>query len=112
MDNNFLSIGKAANYLGVSIDTLRRWDKEGKINSQRIDGKNRFFSLSEIQNVKEKNNNLKVSQAAEKLGISASTLRRYEKKGIVKPSRDEVGRRLYDVDLIQKAAGKIKNNAC
>ena len=25
----YLSIGQASNYLGVSISTLRRWDKEG-----------------------------------------------------------------------------------
>jgi len=30
-----LSIGEASEYLGVSIDTLRRWEKKGKIEPMR-----------------------------------------------------------------------------
>lgn len=36
MDNKLLPIGKTAKLLGVSIDTLRRWDKSGKFFSVRI----------------------------------------------------------------------------
>jgi molybdopterin-binding protein len=35
-----LSMGEAAKALGVSIDTLRRWDRAGKLNVTR-DGRNR-----------------------------------------------------------------------
>ncbi len=35
MDNKLLSIGEAAKKIGVSIDTLRRWDKKGVLRSLR-----------------------------------------------------------------------------
>ena len=31
----FLTVGQAASYLGVSKDTLRRWDRSGKLIAQR-----------------------------------------------------------------------------
>jgi len=40
---NRLSIGKAAKYLGVSIDTLRRWEKKGVITAYRSPGGHRYF---------------------------------------------------------------------
>jgi len=52
MDNKLLSIGQTANLLGVSIDTIRRWDKAGKIRSVRLKGKNRYFETSEVERIK------------------------------------------------------------
>jgi excisionase family DNA binding protein len=49
-----VSISKAARLLGVSIDTVRRWDKSGKLQSVRPDGKNRHFKISEIKAIKAK----------------------------------------------------------
>lgn len=52
MDNqpnlNLLSIGQASEYLGVSIDTLRRWEKKGKISSYRSPGGHRYFKKDEL----------------------------------------------------------------
>ena len=47
-NKDLISIGKAAELLGVSVDTLRRWDKLGIITSIRPNGKTRYFSLAEI----------------------------------------------------------------
>ncbi len=33
--NEFLTVGQAAEYLGVSRDTLRRWDNAGKLTARR-----------------------------------------------------------------------------
>ena len=33
--SEFLTIGQAASYLGVSRDTLRRWDRSGKLTARR-----------------------------------------------------------------------------
>ncbi len=44
-----LSLGEAAAALGVSVDTLRRWDRAGRIKTSR-DGRNhRLVSASEIE---------------------------------------------------------------
>ncbi len=40
---------KAAESLGVSISTLRRWDKEGKIKSIRTPGGQRRFCIEEYE---------------------------------------------------------------
>ena len=35
MNSSYITINEAAKFLGVSIDTLRRWDKNGKLKAIR-----------------------------------------------------------------------------
>lgn len=50
MDNKLISISKTASLLGVSIDTLRRWDKAGHLRSVRSGLRgHRFYNLSDIE---------------------------------------------------------------
>lgn len=46
------SIGVAAKQLGVSKDTLRRWEKAGKISAERTVRGHRRYDLSQLINVK------------------------------------------------------------
>ena len=48
-----LSISEAAYLLGVSTDTLRRWEKEDKITSSRTEGGHRRYDLTDILKDKE-----------------------------------------------------------
>lgn len=41
-------IGETARQLGVSIDTIRRWHRDGKIRAVRTVGQQRRFPQSEI----------------------------------------------------------------
>jgi putative resolvase len=41
-------IGQAAQLLGVSASTLRRWEREGKIESHRTEGGHRLYHLSQF----------------------------------------------------------------
>jgi len=41
-------IGQAADMLGVSIETLRRWDAEGTIKVERSTGGHRVVSIDEV----------------------------------------------------------------
>ncbi len=43
-----LTLGEAAQALGVSIDTLRRWDRKGKIKTARDERNHRRIPFSEI----------------------------------------------------------------
>lgn len=46
-----------------------------------------------------------ISEAAEKTGLSADTLRYYEKIGLLPPAaRDEGGRRIYGGEMLRRAA--------
>jgi molybdopterin-binding protein len=44
-----LRIGQAAELLDVSVETIRRWDAEGRIRTQRSGGGQRMVPLSEIR---------------------------------------------------------------
>jgi excisionase family DNA binding protein len=45
----FVSIGKAAKILGVSMVTLRRWDEDGKLVSVKTEGGHRRYDISKIK---------------------------------------------------------------
>jgi len=47
-----LSIGEAARLLGVSVDTLRRWEADGLIAATRTPGNQRRYDLAEIERVR------------------------------------------------------------
>lgn len=53
MSNKRLSIGKAAKHLGVSLDTLRRWDAKGKLPAKRSKGGHRYYSRLDLDLYKE-----------------------------------------------------------
>lgn len=46
--HSLYSISEAAEFLGVSIDTLRRWEAKNKITAYRLKG-DRYFPLAELQ---------------------------------------------------------------
>lgn len=48
MTEKQLTISEAAEALGVSIQTLRRWESQGKITATRTLGDQRRFAQSEI----------------------------------------------------------------
>ena len=49
--NGTMRIGEAAELLGVSADTLRRWETSGRIRLRRSAGGQRLISLAEVRRV-------------------------------------------------------------
>jgi len=50
MEENLLTITEAAKFLGVSLDTLRRWDKSGKLVAIRKDGgTHRYYREKDLE---------------------------------------------------------------
>lgn len=50
LNKKFLTIGQTAKVIGVSLDTLRRWDKAGTLKPIRFkSGGNRYYDLESIQ---------------------------------------------------------------
>jgi molybdopterin-binding protein len=47
-----LSLGDAARALNVSVDTLRRWDRDGKIETTRDEGNRRRIPAAEIDRLR------------------------------------------------------------
>ena len=47
-----VSAAQASRMLGISLDTLRRWDREGKIDVRRDDANRRVVPLAEIDRLR------------------------------------------------------------
>ena len=45
----YVGIGEAAEALGVSIDTLRRWERTGKLTGERTPGGHRRYDLAKLR---------------------------------------------------------------
>jgi molybdopterin-binding protein len=46
-----IRIGRAADMIGVTVDTIRRWADDGKIQSSRSDGGQRLIPIEEVTRV-------------------------------------------------------------
>lgn len=97
----YISIGPASKHLGVSVDTIRRWERAGKLESHRLDGKNRYFRVSDLDAYKEMKP-LTTAEVATKLGVSQSTVRRLELSGELAPDRDHNAKRLYPISSVEE----------
>ena len=89
-----LTVSQAAKFLKVSVDTLRRWDRSGKLTTRRSPGGNRRYSKEDLRNFKKTGTSsndtlLTVKDAAEKLQVSPLTIRRWDNEGKIKVTRDE-----------------------
>src|SRR4026209_2158275 len=52
MPRQNLSAAEAARALGISVDTLRRWDRDGKLRVERDAANRRVVPLSEIERLR------------------------------------------------------------
>lgn len=70
-----VSIKKAAEELGVSIKTLRRWEEKGKIKAERTHGGHRRYDLRDLRN-------LRVSQrkAGERITLGYARVSSHDQK--------------------------------
>jgi molybdopterin-binding protein len=52
MPREFYSAGEAARTLGISLDTLRRWDSQGRIKTRRDPSNRRIVPANEIERLR------------------------------------------------------------
>ena len=52
MPRQFYSAGEAAKTLGISLDTLRRWDRTGKLKTSRDASNRRIVAATEIDRLR------------------------------------------------------------
>jgi excisionase family DNA binding protein len=120
-NENLLTISEAAKTLGVSIDTLRRWDKKGHLNAIRLTPEShRYYSKEEISNLLPKND---IFNLAKTWTISKKTLplpQEYysETSDIFNARLERFGRELAKIKNMEKTfplivaiAGEIGNNS-
>ncbi len=100
------TISQAGEILGISAKTLRRWEKAGKITPKRTPTGNRFFTDEDLQNLRNLNSSktYSVSEVAKKIGVSAKTIRRWDKAGKFSAQRNASGNRIFqekDITLLK-----------
>ena len=62
--SRFIKIGKAAELLGVSIQTLRRWESSGTlVPDRKTSGKTRYYDLDKLLGLKNIESNLTIAYA-------------------------------------------------
>jgi excisionase family DNA binding protein len=52
MPRQFYAASEAAKRLGISLDTLRRWDRDGRIKTTRDSGNRRLVPAKEIERLR------------------------------------------------------------
>ncbi len=66
----YVKIGEASEILSVSIDTLRRWEKAGKIETIRTPGGTRLYKVKTLEKIQQK----KSSRSAKKITTPTSAV--------------------------------------
>ena len=52
MPREYYSVSEAAKTLGISVDTVRRWDRQGRIKAERDKSNRRVVPASEIERLR------------------------------------------------------------
>lgn len=62
--SRFVKVGQAARILGVSVQTLRRWEERGQLlPERRSDGGTRYYDLEKLLNLKDVETDLTIAYA-------------------------------------------------
>lgn len=78
--SEMLTISQAADEIGVSVDTIRRWEKKGLIKGTRSDKNYRLFNIEEIKRIHNKlsgnhtSNNYRILKAEKSTELTAIDL--------------------------------------
>jgi molybdopterin-binding protein len=73
------SVGEAARLLGVSVDTLRRWDQQGRIKTHRDPANRRRVPVREVERLRQRSGSRELSARNRISGI----VRRLEVDGLL-----------------------------
>lgn len=120
-NKSFLTIREAAKTLGVSIDTLRRWDKKGSLRSIRpTPTSHRYYQKEEISNLLPKNDllNLAKNWAVSQKSTIPQQENYCETSDVFNARLERMGRELGKTKELEKIfplivaiAGEIGNNS-
>ena len=86
-----LSVGEAAKALGVSADTLRRWDRAGKLHTSRDERNRRRVPQSEVRRLSARPARHRTGARASARNRFAGTVRSVEVDGVMALVEIEAG---------------------
>jgi molybdopterin-binding protein len=86
-----LSLGEAAAALGVSVDTLRRWDRAGRLRTERDARNHRIVPASEIRRLSERTARHRTGTPGSARNRFAGVVRSVESDGVMALVEIEAG---------------------
>jgi len=78
-----LTLGEAAEAIGVSVDTLRRWERAGKLRTHRDERNRRMVSLAEVRRHTRRPERHKTGSHGSARNRLAGTIRSVEADGVM-----------------------------
>ncbi len=78
-----LTLGDAAKQLGVSVDTLRRWDRSGKLKTSRDDSNRRRVPVVEVERLRDAPERHRTGTAASPRNRFSGTVVSVERDGVM-----------------------------
>ena len=88
---NDLTLGEAARAIGVSPDTLRRWDRAGKLHTHRDERNRRMVSAEEIRRLTSRRSSTRDGRPAFGTQPDAGIVRSVEVEGVMALVEIEAG---------------------
>jgi molybdopterin-binding protein len=86
-----MSLGEAAKALGVSVDTLRRWDRAGRLRTSRDASNRRRVAVSEVERLRKRPNRHRTGASLSARNRMAGTVRSVEVDGVMALVEIEAG---------------------
>ena len=86
-----LSLGEAATALGVSVDTLRRWDRSGRIKTERDERNYRVVPAAEVRRLTERSPRHRTGSTQSARNRFAGVVRSVESDGVMALVEVEAG---------------------
>lgn len=86
-----LSLGEAASALGVSVDTLRRWDRAGKLKTNRDEHNRRRVPAAEVERLSQRPPRHRTGSGGSARNRFAGVIRSVEVDGVMALVEIEAG---------------------
>jgi molybdopterin-binding protein len=102
-----LSLGQAAAALGVSVDTLRRWDRHGRIKTNRDERNRRLVPASEIRRLSERPERHRTGTQRSARNRFAGVVRSVEADGVIALVELEAGEFLITAAITRDAIEEL-----
>ncbi|MCB0827376.1 MAG: TOBE domain-containing protein [Solirubrobacterales bacterium] len=102
-----LGIGEAARQLGVSTDTIRRWDRAGKIRTDRDDRNRRRVPVSEVERLRASPGRHETGDTFSARNRFAGTVRSVEVDGVMALVEIEAGPHLITAAVTRDSVEEL-----